>query len=68
MKRYDVNLNGQAQMRPNWKADAEASEFDGCFAYCLDAPAMLPAGSTFFMFRDETMIANMSTIVHRERQ
>lgn len=66
MKVRTVNLMGQSAMTPN--LIAYRPEYEDGFDYCLDAPVLIPRGSTAHLFVDEDgTIYNMATSVHRER-
>jgi hypothetical protein len=61
-----VNLMGQAALLPG--VLAYRPEFVDGFDYCLDAPVLIPRGSTAHLFVDEDgTIYNMATSVYRER-
>jgi hypothetical protein len=64
MKPYQVNLNGVSAMHAMFKV--RSCEFDAACDYCLDAPNLLPSGSTRPLPSPPGLEATISTSYWRE--
>ncbi len=62
-KLYAVNLNSESATMASFKVD---TEFEEACAYCIDAPAKIPSGSTRLLYGRGNMIVTIPTSVWRD--